>query len=247
VPKLTLYREVCYSGSMKKLLVIPILICVFSTLAFSIMKQDAETVTVQETTPIKQADPSEEKDVLPVPIFAKAFTRIQDDVEGNRFSDAIIELKSMIQVLQNRQKKVIETFFPNEIGTFFESGHQPQLGSIIPQSENFGVLFFRRYENKAKSTIDVNVVYSDSSIEEYVNIIKNSRLVRSLDNTEVIKVNKQFSTLEKYVPEENYSERNIIVHRDLLVNVVANGITNNMTVEALCKEINFSGLSDFLK
>ncbi|MFT5170866.1 MAG: hypothetical protein ACI9BD_000636 [Candidatus Marinamargulisbacteria bacterium] len=172
---------------------------------------------------------------------------VQSEIEDKRFSSAIYALNELIDKLRLEQSRMIEVLFPGEIGQFRVVDSGPGFSVQDFQSSSFGVVFSRRYQNKDHHTIDVNVVFSDPSIEEYVNIVKDERLIDGLENTSIVKLKDKIFALEKYSSDENYGERNIVVNPELMVNVVANGIEDRAVLETFCGSIQLDKLEVLLK
>jgi hypothetical protein len=172
---------------------------------------------------------------------------IKKDVSEQKYTAAIFAINILGERLREQQKKEIESYVPNEFQDFKVWDQNIKLGDFISQNDNFGVLFSRRYKNSNDHIIDINIVFSDPSIKEYLNIIKKPDLVDNiLENTKVIKVNNKYDALEKYSAEEKYYERNIVVNRELLLNIVANGIENTEVIDTFTSLIKIEELSNKL-
>jgi hypothetical protein len=188
---------------------------------------------------VKEINPSNNE-------FIKDLHLIQQDIFDSRYTAAILALNVLTDRLREQQKKEVALFFPDEFSGFKIWEYSIRLGDFTSQNDNFGVLFSRRYKNNEDHIVDINVVFSDPSIEEYLNIIKKPYLVDNLDNTKVIKVNNHFDALEKYSEDEKYYEQNIIVNRELLLNIVANGIEDKSLIETFTSLIKMEELSNYL-
>ena len=178
--------------------------------------------------------------------YYRELKAIDSLILNKQFSAAIQALQTISESVLDLQKSIVQTFFPESFDSFTYNSNQESNAFQLSQSESFGVLLFRHYENKDRHSIDINVVFEDPSIVEYINIIKNPRLVKNLENTAITKINNHYRTLEKYIPQENYCERNIIINQTLIVNVVANGMEDKTVMDAFCSIIDFEGLESFL-
>ncbi|MFC1752160.1 hypothetical protein ACFL96_02020, partial [Thermoproteota archaeon] len=153
----------------------------------------------------------------------------QNHIQTNKMASAILLLTDVITSLKKQQQDIIGNFFPKEFNNYNLTEIITPLEGAVEQPINFGVLFQRRYINPSGNTIDINLVFSDPSIEAYLNLINQPELVENLENIKVIKIKNQYNALEKYSEEENYCEQNIILNQDILLNIVANGIKNKET------------------
>ncbi len=182
----------------------------------------------------------------PVP-YADELNEIQSVLKDGRVSTGILLLNELAEKLRDQQKSTIGSFFPDRFGGFSENVTLEPLDKLDNPQDHFGVLFTKRYQNKQNHIIDINVIYSDPAINEYANIIRNPKLVDKFENTAIIKVNQNYSALEKFSEEEHYCERNVLVAEDLLLNIVGTGIRDREVFNQLCQKIDFAKLSRYLK
>ena len=172
---------------------------------------------------------------------------IKSEIEEHQLSSAIFALSALIDKLRTEQNKLVEALFPKR----FQDYRYSSRDALFPEDDfsggNFGVIFSRRYQNDAQHTIDVNVVFSDPAIDEYVNIVKNKKLIQGLDHTRIVKVNYRYLALQKFSQEETYGERNIVINNDLMVNVVANGMKSISVLDDFCDVLALRQLEKLLK
>jgi hypothetical protein len=176
-----------------------------------------------------------------------------DNINGQliekKYSEAIYLLKNLIADLRQQQRLKINAFFPKDFEAFSETNEKGSLGSFVSQTEHFGVLFSKRYKRQENpnDTIEINVVFDDPSIGEYINVIKNPKYVEGFDNTKVVKIRDRYNALETYSEEEGYFERNILVNEQLLLNVLATGLIEKTSIDSFCNGIDISRLEQYLK
>ena len=175
--------------------------------------------------------------------------KINGQLIEKKYSEAIYLLKNLIADLRQQQRLKINAFFPKAFETYSETTEKGSLGSFVSQTEHFGVLFSKRYkrEENPNDTIEINVVFDDPSIGEYINVIKNPKYVEGFDNTKVVKIREQYNALETYSEEEGYFERNILVNEQLLLNILATGLIEKTSIDNFCNGIDIIKLERYLK
>ncbi len=178
--------------------------------------------------------------------YSEELDVIKQDIRESRYSSALSALDLLIEKIRTNQRSVIEKYFPAEFNGFEIWDYSMRLGEFASQEDNYGVLFSRRYKNSQDHVIDINVVFSDPSILEYVNLIKNPKLVNRLENTEIAKIKNKYYALEKYSEEEMYCEKNIVVNNDLLLNVVANGIRDKAVIDVFISLIQIEKIEKYM-
>ena len=89
---------------------------------------------------------------------------------------------------------------------------------------NYGVLFSKHYQNKKGNVLDVYVVYSDPSINEYYSLLKNPDLVEEVENYNIVKINEKYFALEKKSEDKIIYECNMLVNNKLLLNLVSDSV-----------------------
>lgn len=172
--------------------------------------------------------------------------QVRQLVVSNNLSQAINVVSVLLTDLQNEHKKALSGYFPLSFGEFtFEDVSESTVHDVFG-NEEFGVLFARQYVNTRNHTIDVSVVFSDPSIKEYLRIVKKPQLAKELYNAEVIKVKGTYMALEKFFPADRFCERTIIIDKELLLNIVANGVSSKEDMDALIDHIDFNGLDSYL-
>ena len=175
--------------------------------------------------------------------------KINGQLFEKKYSEAIYLLKNLIADLRQQQRHKINAFFPKSFESFSETNDKGSLGSFVSQTEHFGVLFSKRYKRQENpnDTIEINVVFDDPSIGEYINVIKNPKYVEGFDNTKVVKIRNKYNALETFSEEEGYFERNILVNEQLLLNVLATGLVEKDSIDKFCDGIDILQLEGYLK
>ena len=178
--------------------------------------------------------------------FYKELNSVDKYLYTDQYQNAIYELTTLISKIKNMQTEQIEQFFPKEFNGFFETSDNSDYDAFNNQSDNYGTLYSKQYQNENGHTIDLSVIYSDPSISEYINIIRKPTLIDNFENTTIVKVNDQFNAIEKYVEENMYLERNIVINKDLLIVIIANGVEEKAVVNDLFGQINLTELKQYL-
>ena len=178
--------------------------------------------------------------------YLSRLDQVKSEIHKNRLTAAIDILNGLVSSLRLSQAKVIATFFPDAIGDYWLEKNNRQFDELDVSVGSYGVLYSARYKHKDGPTIDVNVILDDAVIEEYVSIINAPQLVKQIKNTAIITVDGGYSAIEKVIESDFFCERNIVISKALLVNVIANGVSENTFLDQFSSEIDFSRLENYL-
>ena len=151
----------------------------------------------------------------------------------------------LAEIKDKRQTK-ISKLFPekfNSFDTFTENND-----SYFSSSElDYGVLFTRIYKNKENNRIQVNVVFEDPSVQEYIRTINDPQRVKNLGNAKVITLQEKYKALEKFFEEDAYLERNIVLNQTLLVNIITTGVADTTLLDDFINTIKLNELTSYLQ
>jgi hypothetical protein len=178
--------------------------------------------------------------------FLEDLDLIKLDIKKNKLPAAIAALNELIGKLKDNQQRIIGKCFPDNFEGYQATQEDSQLDNLFINQDNYGVLFSRHYSKHNAGTIDVNLVFSDPSIKEYINLINNPNLINNIENTRIVVIKDNYKALEKFSLEEKYYERNIIVNKELLINVVANGQYNKELLDNYIEAIKLENLDLYL-
>lgn len=177
--------------------------------------------------------------------FTETVSRINKELSEQRYSAAIFSLSALMSAVREKQRESIRSFFPTE----FETYKAKRSGSHSTSdfgSTDYGVLFNQYYENASHHSIEVNVIFSDPSIREYANLVKNPDLLKGLETTTLVKLNMHLSAIQKVADDGGYVEQNIVLNDDLLINVVANGNRDPKILERFSNAVKLKELEKYL-
>lgn len=188
------------------------------------------------------------------PLAAQSSTQYQIlrdlDIAKNEFltgniDSVISQLNSVSDRLTRMQRDRIGVFFPTEFQDFLYEDKESSFGQDLPGRDNYGVVFSRYFQNPEGQTIDVSVVYQDDAILEYSRIINNAFLVKKIPNASVRDVSV-YEGLEEYSEDSRYYELNLVVSRELMINVVVNGVSDLDEILMFVGSIDYTGLNRYL-
>lgn len=165
-------------------------------------------------------------------------------ISKERYPLAIATLSKLIGQLKDQQKQSLKRYFPTSFQTFKAESlnFQGQSGADLES-----VIFSRHYEDAGDAaTIDVNLVFLDPSIREYLNLIKNPQLMDHMENTRVIKLKNGISAIEKNAEQEGYFEVSAVLDETAMVNIMMNKVDKADTRKAFIDALNLEGLKTYL-
>lgn len=171
---------------------------------------------------------------------------IREDLEDDRHSSAILGLKNLTSKVVVSQKLIISNFFPDKILDFKTKKNSFSDTNFNEELDSFGVLFSKTYTNILGETINIHVIFSDPSIDEYATIANNPKILNTLNTITLIKTNGLYPSLEKYSESEQFYERNIIVNEELLINIIGQEIKSKEKIDEFCRQLLIVELEEYL-
>lgn len=155
----------------------------------------------------------------------------------------IQELSLKIKIEQQAQ---IEQIFPTTIGNY--KTNEKKITEFDINTPSYGVLLTKSYKNnKSNNEFNINIIYSDPSIEEYINIINNPSLIEEIENTKIITIQNQFNSIEKISLNEEFYEYNIIINNNTLLNIIFSDLKNKDIIQSFFKSVDLSKIKTILK
>lgn len=196
----------------------------------------------QKKTPTK----SETKTTPTSYTYSKEITQISNELNAQNLNTSIQLLTELLAEIKDKRQSKISELFPEKFNSFeiFTESND----SYFSSSElDYGVLFTRMYKNKENNRIQVNVVFEDSSVQEYIRTINDPKRVKNLGNAKVITLQEKYKALEKFFEEDAYLERNIVLNEALLVNIITTGVADTAVLDAFINTIKLNELTNYLQ
>jgi len=154
--------------------------------------------------------------------FTKELDDLSKSLDSGYYSQSLYILDDLKDKITLVQKKYLNTFFPSSFETF--EAQNIDIEDSLFDSEEYGILFNKRYKNSTNEKIDINLIHSDPSIQEYVSILNNPRLIQGLVNTQFKKVQNYQSLYSKTENNENsvvtVHEQNIVLNQELMITFI---------------------------
>ena len=182
--------------------------------------------------------------------FNQAFSIILNQLNRQKYASAALALNQLLKQIKELDHDLLHTFFPEKTSHFQQADIEiPE--SIYSDPNLFGVVYKNRYysqaylnkETEELQTIDINIIFSDPSINEYWETLNGKYKFKNIQR---IKVNNIYSALEKYSKDSRFCEWNILLNSEIMINIIGNGISEKSFLEELVDLINFSGLINYL-
>ncbi len=154
--------------------------------------------------------------------FKKEVEDLSKSLDSGYYSQSLYILDDLKDKITLVQKKYLNTFFPSSFETF--EAQNVDIEDSLFDSEEYGILFNKSYKNTKNEKIDINLIHSDPSIQEYVSILNNPRLIQGLVNTQLKKVQNYQSLYSKTENSENsvvtVHEQNIVLNQELMITFI---------------------------
>lgn len=217
------------------------MICTSSIFAEQVVLNDPKDSQVQKesTQNIQQQKQYDQS-------FGKTMTDLEVALTETNFSLSLELLQQMIEKVETKQSNVLRSFFPKTFEGFYIKTASPTLIGQGMGNQSYGVLFTQDYINKKGHSLNVNIVYNDDSIQDYVELINNPNLIQGLKNTKVIETN-DYKSLETISDDQRHYEQSLIINNDLMVTLVCVGVTDHSIVNDFINKVDLSTLDTYLK
>lgn len=216
----------------------------------SVKSASRENKTVIKKT-VKEAPKDLLKDVIVVKYrkqdFLNEVKSINALIEEEQYSGALSALNRLEKMLRFYQSDRLAEFLPKEFQGFtIMEEEESEYESVIPSNGDIGLLLARHYKNLEDHFIDINIVYADASIADFVSIIKNPIIIDNDEQTRIIKVQNEFPAIEKYLDNKLFYERNIVLDDDVMVNIISKGLSQEALNE-FCDKVDLKNIKTHLK
>ncbi|MGE4170445.1 MAG: hypothetical protein AB7F28_06975 [Candidatus Margulisiibacteriota bacterium] len=206
----------------------------------------------------KKAEVVEVKKPKPLPTLEGSPTRNQilmdldsakKQLQADKLSGAMDLLTAVVSRIKEEQRRQLMLFFPEKWADFTLK-EELKTDLSAQSNDSYGVMLVRHYANKDGVRVDVSLVLNDPAIEEYVGLIKNPDQIKKIENAELIHVRgaskAQYLGIQKFSKDQRYLEQNIVVNPDILLNIVADGVTDKSAFEALVAKVDLAGIAAYL-
>ena len=221
-----------------------ILICFIFYFNINIQAQERNTPSSVEGESIKiKQDVTE--DIL---LFEKEVNLITEAIGKGLYSRSIFLIDDLKYKILDIQKQTLNSFFPESFNSFSIHESDIESDSFFGEQE-YGVLLNKSYMNSKNEKIDINIVHSDPSIQEYVGIVNNPRLVDGILDTTLVKVQNYDSLYSISGDDESSTiyEQNIILNEDLMITIIYVGAANDQLLLDFLELVSLKQIENYLK
>lgn len=198
------------------------------------------TETVVYTPPSLERIPSKNELIFSLDVVKEA-------IMTDKYAIALSSVNDLLSKLKERRQIMVGGFFPSTFDTFQSSTIEQTPGYFSNVEDDYGVIFSRQYTDGDVKKVDINLVYADPSIQEYITTIANPKLVKKLSNSNIILVNGAYKGLQKFSEDDLYCEMNILVDDTILINIIAIGVHSPSDLTPLLDTIKFNDIKLFLE
>ena len=171
---------------------------------------------------------------------------IKEELTAKRLNQTLQLLSSLTSKIKTIQTNYILSFFPDTFLSYTLTIPNKSNEGLIPEDASLFTISYRSTENP-NQIIDINIIVSDDSIQEYLHIINHPELLPELINTTLITLrNGGYKTLEKYRESEQFCERNIVINSELMINVIFYNLDSKQDIDNFLDQINIKKLEAYL-
>ena len=151
-------------------------------------------ITILSFAQQKQSTPKPSKKIIKKPYtYSKEIKQISNELNAENLNTSIQLLTELLADIKDKRQSKISTLFPEKFNTF--ATYVENNDSYFSSSElDYGVLFTRIYKNKENNRIQVNVVFEDPSVQEYIRTINDPKRVKNLGNAKVIILQEKYKS-----------------------------------------------------
>tara|TARA_A100001015_G_C15033576_1_gene734643 strand:+ start:2665 stop:3411 length:747 start_codon:yes stop_codon:yes gene_type:complete len=202
----------------------------------------AEELALQEKK--RQENLQQEKQEEYNAAFNKEMLDLQDALRDKQHSVSIEIINKIMNKVKLQQEEQLQSFFPKVFSGYRRKLNQQSDDHGFSDS-NYGVLFTQQYNNPQGHTLEVNVIYSDESIQDFSELIKNPKLVRGMENTKIVK-NNNYKAIETISEDQTHYEQNIILSESLMMTLVSVGQETSGVLNEFISLVNVDKLQQYL-
>jgi len=237
---------------MKQILSLLLLLSFFSLVSASdekiaIEKELDVRITVAESVieQSKKEKLAETKKAF-LQLFSKDITLLKESLEKGEYIISIDLLNQLTDKVKLQQKEDIDAFFPVTFeGLSSRSSSKRDIGDEF-DAPLYGVAYTKKYSNEHSHSLEFNVVFSDESIKDFLEIVQNPNLAQGMQDTSIVSV-QQYKALETVSEDKMYFEQNIILNPELMMTVVGIGIVDHTLIDAFLKQVKLAKLEAYFK
>lgn len=201
-----------------------------------------ETTEANENPNQKTSEkPEENANIAP---YLNDINNIVAALNELRFSSALYSLEALTALVKEKQTDTIKSFFPEVVDQLSIASWGSSGGDVGFESAKY-VLYSSQLKDSDDNMIEFHVIHADPSIIEYDNILKKQKLINALEDTEIINIG-DYQALEKKMEESNFIEHNIVISKDVMMNVIINGEISEDVVNEFYEKIKFVELVNFV-
>jgi hypothetical protein len=201
-----------------------------------------ETTEANKNYDIKTSENAQE--ISNITPFLNDINNIIDSLNELKFSSALYSLEALTALVKEKQTDTIKSFFPEVVDQLSIASWGSSGGDVGFESAKY-VLYSSQLKDSDDNMIEFHVIHADPSIIEYDNILKKQKLINALEDTEIINIG-DYQALEKKMEESNFTEHNIVISKDLMMNVIINGEISEDVVNEFYEKIKFEDLVNFV-
>lgn len=198
-----------------------------------------------------ELDSDDENTLLPTPnvsevsIYDDSMNKLHLALKQDDYTLAFETLELLMKQVRSNYSNRIEFFFPEKFGIFF-SVLANNKDDFSNSNDGFGIVFSKRYQTNEGFFLDLNIVMRDPSIEEYINFVNEKLPLDDIQGSYIKKVNSQYDALFSISDEHLFVEVNVILNKDILLNIMYSGSENLDEVELFLEGLDLAKLENFL-
>lgn len=171
---------------------------------------------------------------------------LQKAFEDGRFSRSLELLQQLMGQIREVHAENINVFFPNDFDNFYGVEIDGGGGDLNSSEEGVGLLFHKRFQNATGNILDVHVVYQDSSILEYYNLVQQVKKKKGGKGVRLKRILDRYDALENHSEEHVFVDVNVLVSSDVLMNVFYDGLDQNLVLDSFLTQVDYEGLLRYL-
>jgi hypothetical protein len=178
--------------------------------------------------------------------FSDKINFIKNALLEGRLSSAIYFTQILEKKLINQRQQELDALFPDQVDLFSAEPYNTREQNSGLNEASFGVILSKRYSNNEGHYIEILLVNDNDAIREYGMLIKNPTLIAGIKDARIIQL-RHYKAIEKWLPDQNIVEQNIIINSHLMMNIFSKGVASPETVEAFLDKIPFKKIEAHLK
>ena len=182
-------------------------------------------------------------------LYAQDMALLKESLLNEEYINSNELLIKILGKVKSNQSQKLKQFFPKDyknLRVISDKTYASEQAFEGFESSHSGVVFSRNFMDDKNRRLEINVLFSDDSIRDYLEIIQRPNLVQGMENTSVVSI-QNFKGLVTISEDKTYFDLKLILNNELMVTAVSVGMTDHALIYELLNQIALRDLQAYFK